>query len=54
MARIEAAASRPAPPPPPSADPEELERLRAAHRTLRERVGAVIGEIDALIREERG
>jgi hypothetical protein len=53
LARIEAAASRPAPAPPPAPDTDELERLRAAHLALRERVGEVIGQIDALIGEGR-
>ena len=48
LARIEAAASRPAEAP-AAADSEELERLREAHRLLRQRVTGAIGQIDQLL-----
>ena len=48
LARIEAAASRPAPAP-ESAPSEEFERLREAHDSLRRRVAGAIGQIDQLI-----
>ena len=48
LARIEAAASRPAPV--PAAQPsEEYERLKEAHDALRRRVSGAIGQIDRLL-----
>ncbi|MGQ0559451.1 MAG: hypothetical protein ACT4OE_07685 [Sphingosinicella sp.] len=49
LARIEAAASRPAPAPQAAADSAEFERLKQAHDRLRQRVAGAIGEIDRLI-----
>ena len=46
VARIEAAAERPAPPAGPS---EDYEQLREAHDALRRRVAGAIGQIDQLI-----
>lgn len=52
LARIETAASRPAP---AAADSEELDRLRAAHQALRQRVTGAIGQIDGLLQSgQRG
>ena len=48
LARIEAAASRPASAA-PAEPPEDYERLREAHHALRQRVVGAIGEIDRLI-----
>ncbi|MDQ8754740.1 hypothetical protein RCO27_00725 [Sphingosinicella sp. LHD-64] len=48
LARIEVAASRPAPAL-PLQDSEEHRRLRVAHDRLRQRVTGVIGEIDRMI-----
>ena len=49
LARIEAAASRPAPAVPPGEAPEEFERLREAHDALRRQVAGAIGQIDRMI-----
>jgi len=46
IARIEAAAERPAPPPQPSQD---FDRLRDAHNALRRRVAGAIEQIDGLL-----
>jgi hypothetical protein len=54
LARIEAAASRPAPPPPPhqpAPDDGAAEELRRAHQALRSRVQSAITEIDGLLAE---
>ena len=51
LARIEAAASRPAPAA-QSGPSEEFERLRQAHDSLRRRVAGAIGQIDQLIEAE--
>jgi hypothetical protein len=48
IARIEAAASRPAPPR-SAEDFEEFVRLRAAHEALREQVTGALGEVDRLL-----
>ena len=48
LARIEAAASRPAAAPDP-ADSDMYRRLSAAHDSLRAEVADVIGEIDRLV-----
>lgn len=54
LARIEAAAARPAKPSDPQ-DSEDYRRLSAAHESLRERVAGAIGEIDLLVAAgERG
>jgi GTP1/Obg family GTP-binding protein len=45
IARIEAAAARPAAP----ADDSELQRVSAAHRALRGRVESAIAQIDRLL-----
>jgi len=50
LARIEAAATRPAAPVQDSAD---YRRLIGAHETLRREVAGVIGEIDALVGSEK-
>ena len=48
LARVEAAAARPAPP--AAAEPaEEYERLREAHDALRRQVAGAIGQIDRMI-----
>lgn len=52
LARIETAATRPAPPA-PAADDSEHERLREAHASLRRAVAGAIGRVDHLI-EGRG
>ena len=51
LARIEAAASRPAPTPSyeQSADSEAADELRRAHQALRSRVQSAITEIDGLL-----
>ena len=49
LARIEAAASRPAPAAPAGEAPEEFERLREAHDALRRQVAGAIGQIDRMI-----
>ena len=49
LARIESAANRPAPSPEP---PEDYERLREAHDTLRRSVAGAIGEIDRMLETE--
>lgn len=52
VARLEAAANRP---PPAATPPEDYERLREAHDSLRRRVAGAIGQIDELIESgERG
>ena len=52
LARIEAAASRPAPAPSHSSgDSEAAEELRRAHQALRSRVQSAISEIDGLLRD---
>lgn len=48
LARIEAAAARPAPAPSVE-DSEDYRRLQAAHDSLRDRVSGAIGEIDRMI-----
>ena len=48
FARIEALATRPAPPPAAEA-PEDYDRLRQAHDTLRRRVAGAIGQIDRML-----
>ena len=48
LARIEAAASRPASAP-ASQPSEEYERLKEAHDALRRRVSGAIGQIDRLL-----
>ena len=50
LARIEAAATRPAAPVQDSAD---YRRLTSAHEALRREVAEVVGEIDALIGGEK-
>ena len=54
LARIEAAADRPAPAPAPtaSAASEDYARLKEAHDSLRRRVAGAIGQIDQLIDAE--
>ena len=47
LARIEAAASQPRPAAAPP--PEEFDRLREAHDSLRRRVAGAIGQIDHLL-----
>ena len=48
LARVEAAAARPAPP--AAAEPsDEYERLREAHDALRRQVAGAIGQIDRMI-----
>ena len=57
LARIEAAASRPAPTPPyqQGADSEAADELRRAHLALRSRVQSAISDLDGLLAdEERG
>jgi hypothetical protein len=49
LARIEAAASRPAPGPPAAEPSEDFARLREAHDALRQRVAGAIGQIDRLV-----
>ena len=51
LARIEAAASRPAPPPSyrPAPDDGAAEELRRAHLALRSKVQSAITEIDGLL-----
>ena len=52
LARIEAAASRPAPAPAPAPatqSSEDYERLKEAHDALRRRVSGAIGQIDRLL-----
>lgn len=49
LARIEAAASRPAAPAASAQDDEGYQRLHEAHATLRARVAGAIGEIDRMI-----
>ena len=51
LARIEAAATRPAPPLPVHEESESFRRLRDAHDALRRQVAGAIGQIDELIRE---
>jgi hypothetical protein len=53
LARIEAAASRPAPAPSyqPAPDDGAAEELRRAHQALRSRVRGAISEIDGLLAE---
>lgn len=53
LARIEAAAERPAPPA-PVADSAELEQLKSAHDALKSRVAGAIGQIDRLLAGARG
>ena len=48
LARIEAAATRPAPTP-TLEDSDDFRRLRDAHDSLRQRVAGAIGEIDRMI-----
>jgi chromosome segregation ATPase len=48
LARIEAAAQRPAPAP-PGVPSEDFERLREAHDALRRQVIGAIGQLDDLI-----
>ena len=51
LARAENAAARPRPA--PSAEPpENYERLRQAHDSLRDRVAGAIGEIDRILETE--
>lgn len=52
LARVEAAASRPA----PAVDGgyQEMERLRSAHEQLRSRVNGAIGQIDELLQTGQG
>ena len=49
LARIESAATRPSPAAQP---PEDYERLRDAHDTLRRSVAGAIGEIDRMLETE--
>jgi hypothetical protein len=49
LARIERSASRPRPDP---IDGEEVERLRAAHESLRRKVAGAIGQLDLIIESE--
>jgi hypothetical protein len=49
LARIEAAAFRPAPIAPAAEPSEEFARLREAHDALRHRVAGAIGQIDRLV-----
>jgi len=49
LARIEAAASRPAAAAPDAPSPAEFDRLRQAHDALRREVAGAIGEIDRMI-----
>jgi len=51
LARVESAAARPRPAP-PAEPPEEYERLRQAHDSLRDRVAGAIGEIDRMLETE--
>ena len=51
LARVESAAARPRPAP-PAEPPEEYERLRQAHVSLRDRVAGAIGEIDRMLETE--
>jgi hypothetical protein len=51
LARIEAAAAKPAP---GAANDEELESLHRRHSTLRQRVEGAIREIDLLLEPEKG
>ena len=51
LARVESAAVRPRPAP-PAGPPENYERLRQAHDSLRDRVAGAIGEIDRMLETE--
>jgi hypothetical protein len=51
LARVESAASRPAPA--SNGQDEEVERLRSAHQRLRHQVSGAIGEIDLLLQNKR-
>jgi hypothetical protein len=51
LARAESAAARPRPAPSAEA-PENYERLRQAHDSLRDRVAGAIGEIDRILETE--
>jgi hypothetical protein len=54
LARLDAAASRPAKPAPSPAPDEDAQRLAAAHAALRGKVEAAIGRIDGLIAGAEG
>ncbi len=49
LARLEAAAARPAPPSAPASDDREVSELRRAHQALRSRVEGAIAQIDGLL-----
>ena len=49
LARIEAAAARPAPAPSQAPDDQEVSELRRAHQALRARVEGAIAQIDGLL-----